>query len=386
MKLVEVQTNEQHREFLELPLLIYKNDPNYIRPLDWDVTRVFNKNENPLLIDGDCVLYILLDTTGKTIGRIAAFINPLTFDVNHLKVGGMGFFECIQDYEAARLLFDKAKTWLENKGAEVMEGPINLGSRERWWGLLADGFYPPCYCSNYNPSYYKDFFEAYGFELYFKQYTYIRQVKEPLKPTLLAVAERIKRNPDYSFTHLKLNNLQKFINDFRIVYNKAWVNHEGVEKMSLQQAHNLVHSLKAVIDEQIIWFAYHKDEPIGFFISLPELNELFVKYVDGKLDTFGKLRLLFNKWRGNTKTMFGLVFGIVPEYQKKGIEIALIVSAANEIQKKAGYTSIQMNWIGDFNPRMMHVAEQIGAKIYKTHHTYRYLFDRSKDFERHPLI
>ena len=41
-----------------------------------------------------------------------------------------------------------------------------------------------------------------------------------------------------------------------------------------------------------------------------------------------------------------------------------------------------MNWIGDFNPTMMRVAERVGAKIRKTHITYRYLFDRTKEFKR----
>ncbi len=84
--------------------------------------------------------------------------------------------------------------------------------------------------------------------------------------------------------------------------------------------------------------------------------------------------------------MYGLVFGIIPEHQKKGVEIAMIVSAANSLLKNKAYDDIQMNWIGDFNPRMMHVAEQIGARVYKTHHTYRYLFDRTLEFKRHPEI
>ena len=204
--------------------------------------------------------------------------------------------------------------------------------------------------------------------------------------TLVAVAERVMRNEDYSFRHIEKSKIDKYAEDFRLIYNKAWVNHEGVGEMEKVEACKLVNSLKPVIDERIIWFAYYKDEPIGFFISIPELNQLFVKYVDGKLDSFGKLRLLFNKWTGATRSMSGLAFGIVPAFQRKGVEIALIVAAAKAIKDKVPYKDIEMNWIGDFNPRMMHVAEQIGAKIYKTHHTYRYLFDRSKEFRRHPEI
>ena len=158
--------------------------------------------------------------------------------------------------------------------------------------------------------------------------------------------------------------------------------------MTFEKARDIVYSLKPVLDEKIMWFAYHKDEPVGFFICIPDLNQLIVKYVQGKIRFFDKLRLLYNKWMGRCKTMYGIAFGVVPEHQRKGVEAAMIVSASKLFQQKGQvpYTELQMNWIGDFNPKMMHVAEQIGAKVYKTHHTYRYLFDRNKEFKRHPEI
>ncbi|WP_256008994.1 hypothetical protein [Desertivirga xinjiangensis] len=385
MKITEVQNSQDERDFLELPLFIHKDDAAYIRPLDEDVTSVFDKEKNKLLVEGKCIRWILIDGD-KVIGRIAAFVDPSTAYSSEIPTGGIGFFDCINDRTAAFMLFDEAVNWLKKQGMQAADGPVNLGSRERWWGLLVDGFHPPCYCCNYNPPYYQEMFEEYGFQLYFKQYTYIRDVHEPLKPVLKAVAERVSRHPEYTFRPFSLDNLDMFAEDFRTIYNKAWVKHEGVGEMSFEQTRKLIHSLKAVIDERIIWFAYHDEKPIGFFVSIPELNQLFVKYVNGRLDTFGKLRLLYNKWRGNTKSMYGLVFGIIPEHQRKGVEIALISAASDAMRNKVPYSNIQMNWIGDFNPRMMHVAEQIGARIYKTHHTYRYLFDRSKEFERHPDI
>ncbi|WP_207429491.1 hypothetical protein [Pedobacter sp. SYSU D00535] len=386
MILTEVRTSQDEKDFLQLPLRIYKDDPNYIRPLDADVSQVFDKEKNKYYDEENCIRWVLKDDQGMVIGRIAAFINPLIAYSFEQPTGGLGFFECVNDRRAAFILFDAAKSWLKAKGMEAMDGPINLGDRDKWWGLLVDGFHPPCYCSNYNPDYYKSFFDEYGFCVYFQQYTYYRKVHEPLKPLHYAIAERVKRSPDYAFKHIGLRDLDKYVEDFRQVYNKAWLNHDGVGEMSFEQARQIVTPLKPVIDERIIWFAYYKNEPVGFFVSIPELNQLFVKYVDGELNTFGKLRLLFNKWTGSTRTMFGLVFGIVPEHQKKGVEIAMIVEAHNAFRDKVPYNDIQMNWIGDFNPRMMAVAEQIGAEIYKTHHTYRYLFDREKEFERHPEI
>jgi len=386
MILTEVKTLQQIKEFIEFPTFHYANDKNYIRPLDEDVSKVFDADKNKLLKDDNCKRWLLKNEVGGVLGRLAAFINPMTANLEEQPTGGIGFFDCINNREAAFLLFDVARQWLQEQGMQAMDGPVNLGSRERWWGVLADGFFEPGYCCNYNFPYYQDLFEAYGFQLYFKQFTYIRAVHSPMPKALIVVAERVMRNGDYSFRHFEKSKIDKYAEDFRLIYNKAWVNHEGVGEMGKVEACKLVNSLKPVIDERIIWFAYYKDEPIGFFISIPELNQLFVKYVDGKLDSFGKLRLLFNKWTGATRSMSGLAFGIVPGFQRKGVEIALIVAAAKAIKDKVPYKDIEMNWIGDFNPRMMHVAEQIGAKIYKTHHTYRYLFDRSKEFRRHPEI
>ena len=387
MKVKEVISVQDIREFLTLSVRLYKNDANFIRPLDDDIEQVFDKKRNTFLEDGKCCRWILIDNKGNIIGRIGAFFTPTSYVDQEQPTGGVGFFDCINDKEAAFILFDTAKNWLKQAGMEAMDGPINLGTRDRWWGLLVDGFHPPCYCSNYNPPYYQEFFESYGFQLYFKQYTYYRNVKADLRSAHYAIAERFKSKPDYSFCNIQPDKLEKYIHDFLSIYNRAWAKHKGVDEMTPEKARDIVYSLKPVLDEKIVWFAYYQNEPIGFFICIPELNQLFVKYVNGKLDLSGKLRLMWNKWTGKCKTMYGIVFGIVPEHQKKGVEIAMIVEASRLFQTgKIPYVDLQMNWIGDFNPKMMHVAEQIGSKIYKTHHTYRYLFDRTKEFKRHPVI
>ncbi|ADY52925.1 hypothetical protein Pedsa_2377 [Pseudopedobacter saltans DSM 12145] len=387
MYLQQVLDKNTAKEFLLFPLSIYKNDPNYIRPLDKDIEFVFDQEKNKYFRHGECVRWILKDDQGEVIGRIAAFINRKTLKSFEQPTGGVGFFECIENKEAAFKLLDTAKEWLSKKGMEAMDGPINFGDRDKWWGLLVDGFYPPCYCCNYNPKYYQTFFEEYGFEVFFKQYTYYRHLSWALSDTYMEKAQRILQNPDYTFEHMRIKNLPKYIEDFRTVYNKAWVKHMGVKEMTPAQAKVIMNQLKPVLDEKIVWYAYYKGECVGFYVNIPELNQLF-KYVNGKLDLIGKLKFLYHKWKRSNKTMYGIVFGIAPEHQKKGVEAAMIVAAAEVLldRKQVAYEDFQMNWIGDFNPKMMNVAEQIGGKIYKTHHTYRYLFDRTKEFKRHAII
>ncbi|PZR31858.1 MAG: hypothetical protein DI538_20395, partial [Azospira oryzae] len=114
MQVQEVVTAEQIREFLQLPIRLYKNTPQWIRPLDADVESVFDKEKNKTFRHGECTRWLLLDDSGKTIGRVAAFIDQKTVNKgNDQPTGGMGFFECIDNQEAAFLLFDQCKTWLQ---------------------------------------------------------------------------------------------------------------------------------------------------------------------------------------------------------------------------------------------------------------------------------
>lgn len=385
----EVKSPQDIKDFLLFPVGLYKNEPNWIRPLDSDIEDVFNEEVNKFFRHGECTRWVLYNTQKEPIGRVAAFVNKKTAKTSEYTTGGMGFFECINDQEAANTLFNTAKEWLIAKGMEAMDGPINFGERDKWWGLLVDGFYEPNYCMPYHMKYYKALFEHYGFKEYFQQYTYWRTVEGELPEIYAQKAERIARDPLYSFQHIKKNQLEKFAEDFRYIYNKAWAKHSGVREMPKAQAMSIMNQLKPVLDEEIIWFAYYDKEPVAFFIMIPELNQLF-KNLNGKLkgtwDIIAKLKFLYNKWTGACKKMFGVAFGVIPEFQGRGLEGAIVKASALKIQPMGRYTEFEMNWIGDFNPKMMRVAEAAGGKIRKTHVTYRYIFDQSKPFKRMPII
>lgn len=386
MKLIEVSTPAHQKEFIEMAVRLYKNEKNWIRPLDADIEGLFHKETNKLFRSGaKAKRWLLQKEQGETIGRVAAFINPKMKEKQ--PTGGLGFFECIDDQEAAFLLFDTAKVWLESEGMEAMDGPINFGERDKWWGLLVDGFTEPNYNMPWNFGYYQKFFEDYGFQIYFKQFTYARNVQGlGFDEKMIARANVVIDNPDYEFHYLKGKELkEKAPEYFMTVYNKAWARHMG-KSLALKEAQMMFGKMKPIIDEKLIYFGFYKGEPVSFFIQIPEINQIF-KHVNGKMDLIGKLKFLWYKTFSPPNKMLGLVFGVVPEHQGKGVESAMIIT----YDKMSGkpdfqYKTIEMNWIGDFNPKMMRVCEQLLADIYKTHHTYRYLFDREKEFERHRIF
>lgn len=386
MQLIEVTTARHHKEFLRLPVRLYRYDRNWIRPLDADIEKVFDPQKNKYFQHGECIRWILQDTGGKTIGRVAAFINRNNAYTYDQPTGGMGFFECTDDRQAAFALFDACQTWLQVRGMEAMDGPINFGDRNQWWGLLVNGFTEPNYGMFYHHPYYRALFESYGFQDYFKQYTYTRKVQEPMHPIIVRKANRVFSNPAYFFRHLEKNRLAEYGEDFRTIYNKAWTKHEGVAEMTKEQVTALLAEFKPILEQDLVWFAYHEEEPIGFLIILPEMNELF-KYVNGKMNAIGIATVLYHRWRKTGRKMFGLVFGLVPQFQGKGLESALLVATGRHIQVPTQqYEDIEMNWIGDFNPTMMKMVELISSKICKTHITYRKLFDETKPFRRATVI
>lgn len=387
-KLELITNSEQVKEFLQLPVALYKNDSNWIQPLDNEIEAVFDPKKNKLLRKGEVARWLLRNTKKEVVGRVAAFINPENASLNEQPTGGMGFFECINDRDAAFMLFDNCRDWLKERGMEAMDGPINFGDRDRWWGCLVDGFVPANYGMPYNFPYYQELFEAYGFKNYFNQYTYAMSITlDRMHPGLQEKAVRLAKNSEYHFEHIKKNNLKKVAEDFRTVYNKAWTRHGGVSEMSAAHATALMNQLKPIIDPKLIYFAFHNNEPIGFFVMIPEINKV-IKHLHGKMNLWAKVKFFYLlKVQRTCKTALGQIFGVIPEYQGKGIEGGMIMAFANvALRKGFQYIFLEMNWIGDFNPVMMRIQEQIGAKIRKTHVTYRFLFDPTKEFTRAKAI
>jgi hypothetical protein len=388
MKTIEVKTPLQIHEFLTLPIRLYKNEPCWIRPIDADVEAVFNPKKNKLFAHGECARWILQDDTGVTIGRVAAFIDQKTVSKgNDQPTGGIGFFECIKNQSAAFVLFNQCKQWLQERGIEAMDGPINFGPRDRWWGLLVDGYdKEPNYQCTYNFPYYKDFFEAYGFQVYFYQLTFGRKIMGPLSGKLDSKANLVDADTNYRFDFFRGKDLNKLADDIRYVYNKAWAKRGEIPELSQVQARNLVKQMKPIMDRRLVWFGYYKDEPVAFFISIPELNQIF-KYLNGKLDVFGKLKFVWHQLKKTNRKAFGILFGIVPEHHGKGVDGGIIGAFKKMVQTEyKRYDDYEFGWIGDFNPKMLRVSEQIQTEVVKRHATYRKLFDETKPFKRFPIL
>lgn len=392
MKLVEVCDRKTAKIFLQVAEDIYKDDPNWIHPLNNDIEAVFDRRKNERFADGDAKRWLLYDED-RCIGRIAAFYNMEDAAKEQQPTGGCGFFECIDNQAAANMLFDAAKEWLQSKGMEAMDGSVNFGDRMSWWGVLVDGFTKPCYGMNYNKPYYAGLFENYGFQCWFNQITYLRELKpEVVMPqTLHDKANRLYENPEYEFTTYKKRNPKQMAMDIMSVYNSGWADFDGVKPLDMEHAMAMTNSLGTLVDEEVLYMAYHNGKPAGFFVMIPDLNELIYDF-KGKFGLLQKLKVLYRLKTKKVRNLEGLIFGVASEYQGKGVECAMIRQFEIYTQKKRAegkeqYKTLQMCWIGDFNPVMMRMCESyVMSKPFKRHVTYRILFDPAKEFNRCPNI
>ena len=383
MKAVHVVSQEDRSLFLNFPRQIFRNDPKYIRPLDKDIEDVFDRKKNKFFRSGECERFLFKNDKNEIVGKIAVFINK-KYKQKQL-TGGFGFFDCINDQPTANFIFDFAQNYLKEKGMEAMDGPINFGERDKFWGLLIDGFSEPLYAMNYNPPYYKELFENYGFQVYFNQLCFSRKIHSPVAENFLEMHTRISKNENISAKRMKVKYLEKFANDFTEVYNKAWANHGEGKQISNAQTLKLFTTLKPVINEHISWFIYENEKPIAMWMNIPDLNQWF-KYLNGKFGVWEKLKFLWAKKFTKNKKMVGLVFGIVPEWQKKGIDGYMIWEGTKHFRKTTNFEDYEMQWIGDFNPKMIKIAENLDTEVTRKLATYRFLFDRNKEFERQVII
>lgn len=372
MIITEVNNKQTRKQFLDVARIIYKNDERWICPLDNDIEAVFDSAKNSFHQHGKATRWILKDDNGQLLGRVAAFINEKKTYHYDQPTGGMGFFECVNDQPAAFKLFDTAKEWLQQNGMQAMDGPINFGENDTFWGLLIEGFIPASYGMNYNPPYYKSLFEAYGFETLYEQITNSVDAHKPFPERFTKIAEWVAKKPGYELKHLKASKIDQFAADFREIYNDAWRDFENFVPITQETILDSFRQMKPIMDEKLIWFAYINNEPVSAIVVLPDANQM-IKHLNGKLNLWGKLKFAYYRWKGVNR-MRAVVMGTKQKYQNHGIESALFIKLKQYVLPLKRYDEMELSWVGDFNDKMLAIHYAMGATFSKKHVTMRYIF------------
>ena len=388
MKVVEVKTKQDKKEFINFPKELYKNDPFWVCQLDSGIESVFDPVKNHTFKHGEAIRWILKDEGNHTIGRIAAFIDKVRSAANRQPTGGIGFFEVVENKEAAFILFNTALEWHRSHGMEAMDGPVNFGENDNNWGLLVEGFTQPGFGMPFNKKYYRDYFEAFGFKNYFEQYSYHRAVRNSdnkiveFPERIMKIAEWLSKRPGYSFQHFEFRNKEKFVKDIVEIYNSTWsVFKEDFTPLDPVILEESLEHAKLIIDEKLIWFAYFNHKPIAFFVLFPDLNQI-LKHLNGTMNPWNIIRFVYFKMTHEITRMRAVVGGVHPSHQNSGVESAIFFQLYKVFKKKPWFKELELSWVGDYNPRMIAIYEALGARIAKTHITYRYMINRELPYIR----
>jgi hypothetical protein len=284
----------------------------------------------------------------------------------------MGFFECIDNKEAAFLLFDTAKNWLQENGMQAMDGPINFGENDNFWGLLVEGFTPPSYGMNYNPPYYKAFFEDMVLKPCTSKSPIIWMCTSHFQNGLPKLPIGLSKNRVIVSSILKQRKLKSLLADFIEIYNDAWQDFENFVPINQATILESFEKMKAIMDEKLIWFAYINNEPASFIVILPDANQM-IKPLTAKLNLFGKL-IFFTAVERRIADA-GHRNGHQTKIPKTRARIGLFIKLKEYVLPLKQYDELELSWVGDFNEKMIAIHAAVGATFGKKHLTMRYILN-----------
>ncbi len=355
-------------KFLKFAWTIYKDDPNWVPPLMMDKKKLLNKDKNSFFETSQMELFMAYKN-GEPVGRIAAIKNDTHNKIHNENIGFFGFFECTNDQEVANALMDTAKDWLKSKGLDAMRGPANPSSNDEF-GMLLEGFDdPPRLMMTYNPKYYLDLMDNYGIKKIKDLYAYRIDNKELLKSEkLIRVADIAKRRSKVEIKQINLKDFKGELEKVKEVYNKAWAPNWGFIPMTDKEIDNLAKELKPLVEDSLVLFAEVEGKTVAFALVMLDYNELF-KDFDGKLFPFNVIKLFTQRKKITWARI--LTLGIIPEYQKRGID-ALLYYEITKRAEKLGIMKGEASWILEDNEMMKRGAEQVmNGSIYKKYRVYQ---------------
>lgn len=376
ISVVPVEDEIRKLQFIKFPFKLYKNEPNWVAPLIFEVKNNLDEKKNPFFKHSKIKLF-LARKDSNVVGRIAAIVNSNHNEFHNDKTGFFGFFECINDNEVANALFRAAEDFLYENKMDTIRGPINLSTNDEV-GLLIDSFnLPPVLMMPYNYPYYENLITSYGFkkvkDLFAYQVTEKIIQDKPIMDKLERVANIVLKREGLKIRQVNLNNFHSELKLLREVYNRAWERNWGFVPMTEEEFNYMAKNLKAIADPDYIFIAEKDSKAVGFSLTLLDYNQIFQK-MNGRIFPTGIFKLLIGKKKINRIRVVAM--GIVKEFQRRGIE-AVFIRDTIKNGIKNGIKECEISWVLEDNVPMVQTAENIHSQKYKTYRIFE------KPIEKH---
>ena len=369
-----VENIEERKAFLSFPWRVYKDDPYWVPPIFSERVHFTDPKKNPFFETNEAQLYLALRGE-EIVGTIAAFTNRRHNEHQNENIGFFGFFEVLDDYEAAEALLKTAENWSREKGFFALRGPAQWNTNDEC-GLLVDGFDDsPRILMTYNPRYYVDFVERAGFKYARDLWAYQLPVKDfmdNIGERLEKITTKILERKEVTIRKLNMKIYDEEVAKVKLLYNEAWSQNWGFVPMTDGEFDQLADELHDILDPDLTYIAEKDGKTVGFSITLPDLNEPLLKaYPKPNTPEWWTMVKLVWNWKILKKVSWVrvLVLGVIPEYRTLGIDALFYYKSAQAALKK-GMKMAEMSWILDNNDKMNRPIIAMGAEVYKTYRFY----------------
>lgn len=357
-------------DFIRVPHRVYKDDPNWIAPLDLERREHFSPKSNPYFEHAQVRFFVAYDAANKPVGRISAQIDNLE------ETGAtIGHFGCLEatNIEVMGKLLKAAEDWLRGKDIKEVTGPYSLSINDEV-GLLVSGYHsPPKLMMNYAPAWYADALEELGYSKAKDLYAYEFDMATPLPENSERMAKTALKRSNVTERPIRMKNLKAELGIIMDIFNDAWSDNWGFTPMTQAEIKYMARNLRPVIDPHMARIISVDGEPAGMIVGLPDVNEAMAG-LKGKLFPLGWLKLLYRlKFKG-LKGCRVVLMGIRQKYQgsRLGGTLAMaLIARLREIGQSRGYRHVEMSWILEENTPISKIIESLGGKHYKTYRIYK---------------
>lgn len=363
-----IETEKELNQFINFPHDLYREDPNYVPMLQMAARDMLSKKKNPFFLHSEADNFIAYKN-GKVAGRISAIRNN-NYNIFHASnVGFWGFYDVIDDFDVSKALFDTVIEWNKKHGFESVIGPVNYTTNDTA-AVLVEGFnLPPMIEMTYNKPYYPEHIEKYGFVKEMDLYAYIL-TGDKVSDRTLKISEFISEKLKKRGITIRCINMKDFNNEvkkIKDVYNKAWEKNWGFVPATDEEFDVLAKNFKTVIDPGMVLIAEHEGKFVGFAMGAPNINEITIKFKNGKLFPFNVFKLLMKK--NKTRYFRILTLGIIENYRRMGIAEAFYTYYIKFGQEK-NYIGAEASWLLENNPDIINGIEKLNGERYKTYRLY----------------
>jgi GNAT superfamily N-acetyltransferase len=360
-----VATKKDLNIFMRFPLEIYKDNPYWVPPLLIEVKEKLDQKKNPFFEHAEIDL-LMASKDSRVAGRVAAIIDHRHNEYHKEKVAFFGLYESVNDLEVARALLSAVTAWGQERGMEVLRGPVNLSMNDEC-GFLLEGFdEPPVIMMPYNPPYYLELMEKAGLTKAKDLYAFIMDRDHETREKVKAVINKVRKATSFGMRTVNMKKIYKETRKIAYIYNQAWAKNWGFVPWTEKEMDFMAKRLKSFADPELIIFALHEGQEVGFAFGLPNYNEI-TRDLNGRLFPFGVFKVIFN--RKKIKGMRALVFGVLPQFQHSGLAYLLY----DELERRAkakGYKWAEMSWQLEDNEAINRFTASIGGRIYKKYRIY----------------